>query len=108
MEKKPKRRLVVVSNRLPFQLQEKKKAIFMKESDGGLVSALKSYFENENNKDSFSSTLWIGSADFPEVRWEKYKENPKPKGSFDVDPVFIETKTYKKLKCFKSAYGNIP
>lgn len=97
MEKKPKRRLVVVSNRLPFQLQEKKKAIFMKESDGGLVSALKSYFENENNKDSFSSTLWIGSADFPEVRWEKYKENPRLKGSFDVDPIFIETKTYNKF-----------
>lgn len=97
MEKKSKRRLVVVSNRLPFQLQEKKKAIFMKESDGGLVSALKSYFENKNNNDSFSSILWIGSADFPEVRWEKYKEKPRPRGSFDVDPIFIETKTYNKF-----------
>jgi trehalose 6-phosphate synthase/phosphatase len=95
MEKKTKRRLVVVSNRLPFQLQEKKKSIVMKESAGGLVSALKSYFESEHNEDSFSSILWIGSADFPEPRWKKYKENPQ-KASFDVEPIFIETKTYNK------------
>lgn len=97
MEEKTKRRLVIVSNRLPFQLQEKKKSIFMKESDGGLVSALKSYFESDVNTDSFSSILWIGSADFPEARWEKYKEKPRQKGSFDVEPIFIESKTYNKF-----------
>lgn len=96
MKKQSKRRLVVVSNRLPFQLQEKKKSIFMKESDGGLVSALKSFFESEKNKDAFSSILWIGSADFPEARWEKYKDNPGSRGSFDVDPIFIETRTYNR------------
>ena len=80
MEKEPKRRLIVVSNRLPFQLQEKKKSIFMKESDGGLVSALKSYFESEGNKGIFVSALWIGAADFPEARWETYKAKPGGKG----------------------------
>jgi trehalose 6-phosphate synthase/phosphatase len=97
MAKQLKRRLVLVSNRLPFQLQEKRKAIVMKESDGGLVSALKSFFESENNKDSFSSILWVGSADFPESRWEKYKAGPKGKLSFDVYPIFIDTKTYNKF-----------
>lgn len=96
MERKTKRRLLVVSNRLPFQLQEKKKSIFMKESDGGLVSALKSYFESEQNKDSFSSAVWIGSADFPEARWEKYRANPGERASFDVVPIFIESKIYNK------------
>ena len=96
MENQTKRRLVVVSNRLPFQLQEKKKSIFMKESDGGLVSALKSFFESEHGKDAFSSILWIGSADFPEARWDKYKDNPRTGGSFDVVPIFIETKTYNR------------
>jgi trehalose 6-phosphate synthase/phosphatase len=95
MERKTKRRLVVVSNRLPFQLQEKKKAVFMKESDGGLVSALKSYFES-GHKESFSSVVWIGSADFPQARWEKYLENPRKGGSFEVDPIFIETRIYNK------------
>ena len=68
----------------------------MKESDGGLVSALKSYFENAQDVDSFSSTVWIGSADFPEARWEKYKENPTGKASFDVVPIFVETKVYNR------------
>lgn len=94
---KTKRRLVVVSNRLPIQLLEKKKGIFIKESDGGLVSALKSYFEREQNKDAFSSVLWVGSADFPEARWQRYLENPdKNGGSFEIHPIFIETRTYNK------------
>lgn len=92
----PKRRLVVVSNRLPFQLLEKKKTVVMKESAGGLVSALKSYFVSEHNKDSFSSILWIGAADFPESRWEKYNQTPPAQDSFDVVPIFIETRTYNK------------
>src|SRR5688572_3320491 len=96
METKNKRRLVVVSNRLPFQLQEKKKSVFMKESDGGLVSALKSYFENEQNKNLFSSVLWIGSADFPEERWKKYLEKPRQAGAFEVKPIFVETRIYNK------------
>ena len=96
MEKKTARRLVVVSNRLPFQLQEKKKSIFMKESDGGLVSALKSYFESQQNNESFSSAIWIGSADFPQARWEKYQENPGKRGSFDVVPIFVESKVYNR------------
>ena len=96
MERKIKRRLVVVSNRLPFQLQEKKKSVIMKESDGGLVSALKSYFESEQNSDSFSGAIWIGSADFPESRWMRYQENHERKSSFEVVPIFIEAKTYNK------------
>lgn len=97
MENQRKRRLVVVSNRLPFQLQEKKKSVTMKESDGGLVSALKSYFESEQHHDPFSSVLWIGSADFPVARWEKFKANPKSNSAFDVEPIFIESKTYNRF-----------
>ena len=97
MEKISKRRLIVVSNRLPFQLQEKKKSVTMRESDGGLVSALKSFFESEQNKDTYSSSLWIGSADFPQERWKKYNENPTPNPSFEVEPIFIETKTYNRF-----------
>jgi trehalose 6-phosphate synthase/phosphatase len=69
----------------------------MKESDGGLVSALKSFFEGDQNRDKFSSVLWIGSADFPEVRWQKFIAAPTQKSSFVVDPIFMETKTYKKF-----------
>jgi trehalose-6-phosphate synthase len=57
MTEEQKRRLIVVSNRLPFQLLEKNSQVVMKESDGGLVSALKSYFDASNGVD-FES-MWI-------------------------------------------------
>jgi trehalose 6-phosphate synthase/phosphatase len=95
MDEKKQRRLVVVSNRLPFQLLEKNKTITLKQSDGGLVSALKSFFEDEKNQ-NFSSKWWIGSAEFPEKRWNKYKEQNKKKTAFDVEPLFLDSKTYNK------------
>jgi trehalose 6-phosphate synthase/phosphatase len=95
MQKKPQRRLIVVSNRLPFQLLEKQNSVILKESDGGLVSALKSYFESDKNE-SISEKWWIGSADFPEKRWAKYADKNKSASSFEVEPIFIEKKTYNK------------
>ena len=61
-------RLIVVSNRLPFQLLEKDGEVSLKESDGGLVSALKSYFDSQEHVDQVSEKWWIGSGDFPEKR----------------------------------------
>lgn len=96
MGEKNTRRLVVVSNRLPFQLLEKNNKITLKESDGGLVSALKSYFDNDENKGVISEKWWIGSAEFPEKRWKKFKTSNKETSSFEVEPIFIESKTYNK------------
>jgi trehalose 6-phosphate synthase/phosphatase len=97
MENEGKKRLIIVSNRLPFQLLEKHKQIQLKESDGGLVSALKSYFENQQKSDEFSSKWWIGSADFPEVRWDKYRKQNNEKNDFEVEPIFIEKKIFNKF-----------
>ncbi|MBL0741566.1 bifunctional alpha,alpha-trehalose-phosphate synthase (UDP-forming)/trehalose-phosphatase [Chryseolinea lacunae] len=93
---KTTRRLVVVSNRLPFQLQEKNKKVSLKESDGGLVSALKSYFDKDNSDNAFTEKWWIGSADFPEKRWENYKGQKQPAQAFEVEPIFIDTKLYNR------------
>lgn len=96
MEEKGQKRLVVVSNRLPFQLIEKNKTVTLKQSDGGLVSALKSFFEGQGNPDAIASKWWIGSAEFPEKRWKKFKNENKSESAFEVDPIFIESKTYNK------------
>jgi trehalose 6-phosphate synthase/phosphatase len=90
------RRLIVVSNRLPFQLLEKNKKITLKESDGGLVSALKSYFEREDSLGDIASKWWIGSAEFPEKRWKKFTSGNKHTGAFEVEPIFIDTKVYNR------------
>src|SRR5690349_8545462 len=97
MEEKKNRRLVLVSNRLPFQLLEKNKRITLKESDGGLVSALKSYFERETSH-VFDEKWWIGSADFPEKRWESFKHDKKRRPQdFEVEPLFRDTKLYHRF-----------
>src|SRR5690349_10452262 len=89
------KRLILVSNRLPFQLLKKEDTITLKQSDGGLVSALKSYFEKEKSS-VFSERIWIGSADFPELRWKNYKKQEKTDNQFSVEPVFIDPKIYSK------------
>jgi len=95
MERNGKRRLIVVSNRLPFQLLEKSNHVDLKESDGGLVSALKSYFEK--TADEVDSRWWLGSAEFPEKRWKKYQAQGHDNNRFfNVEPLFIDTKTYNK------------
>lgn len=96
MKEQLDQRLVIVSNRLPFQLQEKNNKVSLKGSDGGLVSALKSYFEQQNSDSVYSEKWWIGSADFPEKRWEKFKLNQTEEGTFQVEPIFIDTKVYNR------------
>lgn len=91
-----KRRLILVSNRLPFQLIEKDGQITLKQSDGGLVTALKGYFEQLSQANGITEKIWIGSADFSERRWNKYQQNPGPTQSFRIDALFIDSKAYSK------------
>jgi trehalose 6-phosphate synthase/phosphatase len=90
------KRLVVVSNRLPFQLLEKNGKISLKESDGGLVSALKSYFDSRQHDNDPIEKWWIGSAEFPEKRWKKFKAENEKQNSFSVEPIFVDSKIYNK------------
>jgi trehalose 6-phosphate synthase/phosphatase len=87
-------RLILVSNRLPLQLVEENGKITIKQSDGGLVTALKSYFEQESANDAFQQKIWVGAADFPEKRWSKIKQEPG--NDFTIEPLFIDKKIYNK------------
>lgn len=93
MKKRLEKRLIIVSNRLPFNLVKIDKKLSLKESDGGLVSALKSYFESENGY-KFESVLWIGTAEFSKETWLKYNRRNKTRQAFEVYPIFLEKKTY--------------
>ncbi len=95
-EEDQSRRLLLVSNRLPFQLQEQGNTVTLKQSDGGLVTALKSYFEQESNKDVFQDKVWFGSADFPKKRWRRFKQQGDGGSNFTVEPIFVEAKAYNK------------
>ena len=93
MKERSSSRLILVSNRLPIQLAEKDGKVFIKQSDGGLVTALKSYFDQESTKDTFQEKIWVGAADFPEKRWAKLE---RTEADFEIVPLFIEPKVYNK------------
>lgn len=86
-------RLLIVSNRLPFQLKSKNGVVELKESDGGLVRALKSYLDS-GNTDSFDSTVWIGSAEFTEKQWKAVKPAELRRLNYEIEAVFIESNLY--------------
>lgn len=87
-------RLLIISNRLPIQLTERGNKVSMRESDGGLVSALKSYFDKTTTNNLFTEKIWIGSADFPEERWARYKAKNTGGATFEIEPLFVPAKEY--------------
>lgn len=97
MDSNAKKRLVVVSNRLPFKLSERSGKLTLQPTDGGLVSALKSYFDKHPDDAAFDERLWIGAADFPQKRWDKFQlASGEQTSAFEVEPVFIDTKLYNR------------
>jgi trehalose 6-phosphate synthase/phosphatase len=89
-------RLILVSNRLPLKSAPKGSRKLFVESDGGLVSSIKSYFEQGGTQDSFSEKVWVGVADFSEARWEKFSAQ-KHELSYRIEPLFVEEATYNKF-----------
>jgi trehalose 6-phosphate synthase/phosphatase len=87
------KRLLIVANRLPFQEAEKGKKKVFRQSSGGLVSAIKSYFEN-NSANQFAEKLWIGIADFRHDQWEKSEETLQQASDFTLHPIFVNDKLY--------------
>lgn len=88
-------RLIIISNRLPFSIDHEGEQVSLRQSSGGLVSAIKSYFESESAKNrGFTEKLWMGGADFPQNDWNAVAE--KLNGlDFSVIPLFVNKTLYK-------------
>jgi trehalose 6-phosphate synthase/phosphatase len=65
------------------------------ESDGGLVSSLKSYLEKENSGDG-RSVVWIGAADFSRKSWDRFIKTNQIQFSYRMEPVFAEDRVFNK------------
>ncbi len=87
-------RLIIISNRLPFSLDKSGEEVKIRQSSGGLVSALKGYFEQSNVKGTdFKDKIWVGSCDFSEKDWTENKDKLQST-DFSIEPVFIENALY--------------
>ncbi len=87
-------RLIIISNRLPYSIENIDDTIRLRQSSGGLVSALKSFFESESEgSKNFTEKIWIGSADFTREDWKK-TESGRQGLDFDIKPIFLEEELY--------------
>ena len=75
-------RLIIISNRLPFSIDQQGDKTIVRQSSGGLVSAIKSFFENDSIQSNITSKLWMGVADFPQNEWDSL-ENEMSGMDFD-------------------------
>ncbi|HZE85544.1 MAG TPA: bifunctional alpha,alpha-trehalose-phosphate synthase (UDP-forming)/trehalose-phosphatase, partial [Puia sp.] len=88
-------RLIIISNRLPFSLDREGDKINIRQSSGGLVSAIKSYFENNTaSKPDITEKLWMGVADFPQGDWDQALAAHADKQEFTVLPLFMDKELY--------------
>src|SRR5829696_1037353 len=89
-------RLIIISNRLPFSLEKNEKEVTIRQSSGGLVSAIKSYFERPDMQtEGFSEKLWVGSMDATEEDWQlAVKQNNLP-ADYIITPIFTDEATYE-------------
>ncbi|TDH27432.1 bifunctional alpha,alpha-trehalose-phosphate synthase (UDP-forming)/trehalose-phosphatase [Segetibacter sp. 3557_3] len=87
-------RLIIVSNRLPFSLDTSGDKPVIRQSSGGLVSALQSYFErSKQSAGKFKSKQWIGSANFSQEEWNAYSSTLSGE-DFSIQPIFVDEHEY--------------
>src|SRR5206468_2792145 len=88
-------RMVIVSNRLPFSVDHEGEEIKVRQSSGGLVSAIKSYFESKSAQEEAFEKIWVGVADFPQEDWDRLVSNNSVEAGFDIHPLFFDQQLYK-------------
>ncbi len=65
-------RLIIISNRLPFSVDHDGDQVTIRQSSGGLVSAIKSYFESDSSRNSnITEKIWMGVADFSQEDFDR-------------------------------------
>lgn len=81
-------RIIMVSNRLPYRVEKKGNKYELKQSSGGLVSAIKSVSKDKK-------IVWIGAADFKEELWHDFKKSSNNNEIANVVPLFLNKKVEK-------------
>lgn len=89
------KRLFIISNRLPVNIESKDKLTTVNLSSGGLVSAMSSYLEKkEKLQDSeFEKTFWVGIPGCSPPIWNKAVAKI-PANGYEYLPVFVPKKSY--------------
>lgn len=89
-------RLIIISNRLPFALEKNGEEVSIRQSSGGLVSAIKSYFERPDmQSEGYAEKIWVGSMDAAESDWQLAIQQNHLPAEFMIAPIFPDNETYE-------------
>jgi trehalose 6-phosphate synthase/phosphatase len=90
-------RLLIISNRLPFSIERQGVELTIRQSSGGLVSAIKSYFERSSSETTYTDRIWVGSMDSSEEDWNEARETGQIAEDFGIEAVFPDNEAYKNF-----------
>ena len=81
----------------PISIDKNEEQPVLRQSSGGLVSALVSYFEKTGTSASkFNEHIWVGSVDFSPQEWNHVSDQSKT-SDFTVEPIFIDDENIQQL-----------
>lgn len=96
-----KNRLILVSNRLPFRIIEKKGKMEFMPSSGGLVSSITSYVHKKNIKNDFdieNCPVWVGTSDIGQKEFaEHFHAEEIFHEGYTLAPVYIPASVQDKF-----------
>ncbi len=80
---------------MPFSVDKVGEDIVLRQSSGGLVSAIKSYFEGSTPEvQQFTDKIWLGSVDVAEEDWMMVTDMHAVQADFKIEAVFPEKGCY--------------
>jgi len=85
------KRLFIISNRLPLTVEKDGPGHTIRQSSGGLISAI-SAFLNKDGKDTFTEKTWAGVPDCTQDVWKTVTSAEQT--DYNYLPVFVDNKKY--------------
>ncbi len=80
---------------MPFSVDKVGDDIVLRQSSGGLVSAIKSYFEGSTPEvQQFTDKIWLGSVEVAEEDWMMVTDMHAVQADFKIEAVFPEKDCY--------------
>lgn len=80
---------------MPFSIDKDGDRMTVRQSSGGLVSAIKSYFEREQGHSTgYTHKIWVGSMDSSLEDWENVQKQGNVNEDFEIIPLFPPKECY--------------
>ena len=89
-------RLMIISNRLPFSIDRSGDQVNVRQSSGGLVSAIKSFLDHQHTIPSdYIKQLWVGTFAGSNAEWQTAKQEGLLDFEYEIEPIFAPEKIYE-------------